>query len=123
MALAPAVKVVAPAPAAWVIAPAWVIAAPAVTAKVPLPTLEAANASACAPLVRATLLAPLLLRLTAPRNRLAWVSVMALAPALKVAVPAPAVGADMPVWAIAPPAGTAQVAGPEPGAPRTRSPR
>src|SRR5206468_1412561 len=103
MALAPALMVVAPAPAAWVNAPVWVIAAPAVTARVPVPTLEVPSDSACAPLVSATLLAPLLLRLTEPLNRLAWLSVMALAPALKVAAPAPAVWVNTPVWVIAPP--------------------
>src|SRR5258707_1137616 len=109
MALAPAVKVVAPAPAGWVTAPGWVVAPPGGAARGPVPTVEGPSDSAGALLVSGTLLAPLLLRLTAPRNRLAWVSVMALAPALNVAVPAATAWVNTPVWVIAPPVLTSHV--------------
>src|SRR5450759_2397576 len=101
IAFAPAVKDAAPAPAAWVIAPVWVIAPIAVTVSVPLPTLEVPSTVGTA-LVSETLFAPLLLSDTAPVKWLAWVSVIAFAPALKDAAPAPAAWVIAPVWMIAP---------------------
>ena len=65
MALAPALKEAAPAPAAWVIAPVSVIAPVEFTISVPLPTVEAASAVGTA-LVSETLFAPLLASDTAP---------------------------------------------------------
>ena len=96
---APVVKLAAPAPAACTIAPVWVIefAPVAVTASVPLPTLEAPRMIAFAS-VTATLFAPLLFRLTAPMKLFAaLVSVIEPAPALKVAAPAPAACVSAPV--------------------------
>src|SRR4029079_669278 len=85
MALAPAVKVAAPAPRAWVIAPVCVIAPLALTVSVPLPTADRPRLTAFAS-VKATLFAPLLLSDTAPVKSLpALFSVIALAPALNVA--------------------------------------
>ena len=98
--MAPAVKVAAPAPAAWVITPVCVIAPVEVTVSVPVPTLEAPRVVGPA-FVSATLLAPLLLSDTAPVKSLAaLLSVMALAPAVNVAAPAPAAWVIAPVWVI-----------------------
>ena len=65
--------------------PDCVIAPPALIVKF-WPIVEAANSRAPL-LVKDTLLAPLLLRLTAPPKEFAWVRVMGLAPAVKEAVP------------------------------------
>ncbi len=81
--------------------PVWVIAPVEVTVSVPLPTLEVPSAVATA-LVSATLFAPLLASDTAPVKWLAWVSVIAFAPAVKDAAPAPAAWVIAPVWVIGP---------------------
>ena len=65
MALAPALKVVMPAAAAWVIAPVSVIGPAEVTVRVPVPTPEVPSTVAAA-LVSETLFAPLLFSDTAP---------------------------------------------------------
>src|SRR5580658_6124161 len=96
IALAPALKLAAPDAA---IAPVCVIAPPALTVNVPLPTLLAPRLSAPA-LVSETLLAPLLLRMTAPVKAFAWFSVIALAPAVKSEVPGTV---NTPVSVMAPP--------------------
>src|ERR1022692_504709 len=90
-----------PAPAAWVIAPLSVIAPVELTVSVPLPTPEVPNTVGTA-LVNETLFAPLLLNDTAPVKWLAWVSVIAFAPAVKDAAPAPAAWVIAPIWVIAP---------------------
>lgn len=74
-------------------APVCVIAPTAVTVKL-LPTLEVPNTKALL-LVRLTSLAPLLLKVTAPVNKLFCVNVIALAPTLKLDVP-PTV--NIPFW-------------------------
>src|ERR1700690_2348436 len=90
IALAPALKVATPAPAACVIEPACVIAPVAVMPKVPLPTDEVPRASAPA-FVSATLLAPLLFNMTLPVKLLpALERVITPAPALMLAAPAAA---------------------------------
>src|SRR5450759_4089838 len=101
IAFAPAEKEAAPAPAACVIAPVWVIAPVEVTVSVPLPTPEAPSFVAAA-LVIETLFAPLLLSDTAPVMWLAWVSEIAFAPALNVAMPAAAAWVITPVSVIGP---------------------
>ena len=73
----PALRVVDPAPAAWVMVPVWVIPSP-LSASEPLPTDEVPRINALLPLSSVTLLAPLLIRLTAPVKLLpALPSVMA----------------------------------------------
>jgi len=69
---------------------------------VPLPTLILPKLKA-EPLVRETLLIPLLERVTAPVKALFCVKVMGLAPAVKLEVPGMV---KAPVWVIAPPAVT-----------------
>src|ERR1700690_2911460 len=102
IACAPAVKEAVPAPAACVIPPVWVISPVAdVTVRVPAPTLEVPRIVA-PPLVSETLPAPLLFSETAPVKAFAWVSAIALAPALNVATPAPAACVVAPVCVIAP---------------------
>lgn len=63
------------------------------------PTVEVPNTKAVL-LVKLTLLTPLLFNDTAPVNKLFCVNAMALAPALKLEVPATV---KIPVWVIAPP--------------------
>src|SRR5580658_2865925 len=111
-------KVAAPALAACTIAPVSVMLPPALTVNVPLPTLLAPRLSAPL-LVSETLFAPLLLRLTAPVKLFAWFSVIALAPALKLAAPDAAIA---PVCVIAPPALTVNVPLPTLLAPRLSAP-
>ena len=98
------VKLAAPAPAACTIAPVWVIefAPLAVTASVPLPTVEAPSTIAFAS-VTATLFAPLLVSPTAPTKSFATLlSVIAPAPAFTVTAPAPAACVSAPVCVSAP---------------------
>lgn len=73
---------------------------PEVSERVPEPTLLVAKAKGPV-VVRLTLLLPLLFKVTAPTKSLFCVKVMALAPALKVAVPGTVI---TPVCVIAPPA-------------------
>jgi len=95
IALAPALKVAAPAAAACVSAPVCVIAPLDVTVSVPLPTPEAPSCVATL-LVRLTLFAPELIRLTAP--------VKALVACVRVIAPAPALNVDAPPTVSAVPA-------------------
>jgi len=80
---------------------AWVMPTP-VMFKRPDPT-EILPKLKAEPLVRETLLIPLLERLTAPVKALLCVKVMALAPEVKLEVPGTV---KAPVWVIAPPAVT-----------------
>ena len=79
------VSVMAPAPAC-VMPPVSEMLPLAVIPKVPEPTEEVPMTKAV-PLVKATLLAPELLRETAPVKALLWVKLIAFAPALKLEVP------------------------------------
>ena len=90
-----------------VIAPVSVMAPPAVRFRL-APTPEVPRARE-ALLMTAALLAPVLLSETAPVKSLAWVSVIALAPAVKEAAPAPAACVTAPVCVIAPVEVTARV--------------
>ncbi len=94
---APALIVTAPAAAAWVIGPISVTPKP-VNPNVPVPTLEESILNARV-FVTATLLAPLLLRETAPVKALFCVNVIACAPAVKLDVPGMV---NTPVWVILP---------------------
>ena len=82
-----AVSVNAPALAACVMVPVCVIPAPAVIFRVPVPTLDVPNTNALVSR-KLTLLAPLLLRPTAPvKLLLALVKVIPAAPVVKLLVP------------------------------------
>lgn len=84
----------APAEVACVIAPDCVIAPPDVNDSVPLPTLDVPMIRAIL-FVKATLFAPLLESDTAPVNALlAWLNVIALAPAEKLDVPDAVIAPD-----------------------------
>ena len=98
---APAAKLAVPAEAAWVIAvlAACVMLTPLMF-KVPVPTPMLPKLRV-EPLVRETLLLPLLDRETVPVNALLSVKVMAFDPAVKLEVPGTV---KTPVWVIAPPA-------------------
>ena len=89
IAFAPAVNDAAPAAAACVSTPVCVIAPLELTVRVPVPTLDVPRTVAV-PFVRDTAFAPLLFTETAPVRPFAWVSVIAFAPAVNDAVPAPA---------------------------------
>ena len=122
---APVTKVAVPAPAACVSAPVWVMvfAPVAVTASVPLPTFETPRMIALAS-VTATLFAPVLFRPTAPMKLFAaLVSVIAPAPVVNVAAPAPNAAActiaPVCVMLLAPVAVTVSVPDPTPEAPST----
>jgi len=83
--LAPAFRVTSPVPAACEIAPFCEMPAP-VRVKVPLPTEEVPRLKAIL-LIRATLLLPVLVKETSPVKLLLCVKLIALDPALKLAVP------------------------------------
>ena len=91
IAFAPAVKEAVPAPAACVIVvtPLWLIAPAAFTVKAPVPTFTVPRINALVS-VTCTAFAPLFERVTAPVKSLAFASVIAFAPVVKEAVPAPA---------------------------------
>ena len=113
---APALKVTAPVPEAWVIAPLWVMPT-AVTVSVPVPRAEVPKSIAELSVME-TLKAPELFKLTEPVKSLLFVRVITPVLASKVTAPAPPAWVMTPLLCVMPTAFTVSVLAPRVDAPK-----